>query len=140
MHEKKKSSKYYPKKLQASTTIDEEGYPRYKRRDTRVTTEKNGAKLDNRYVVPYNPHLLMRYGGHVNVEYCNKSNLIKYLFKYVNKGPDRATIGVSTNPNSADKNKPVDEIKQYYDCRYVSPCEAVWRIFAFDIHQNRSRC
>ncbi|MCI11176.1 ATP-dependent DNA helicase PIF1 [Trifolium medium] len=40
---------------------------------------------------------------------------------------------------SSDKNdtsKPVDEIKQYYDCRYVSPCEAVWRILAFDIHQK----
>lgn len=30
----------------------------------------------------------------------------------------------------------VDEIKQYYDCRYVSPCEAVWRIFKFDIHHK----
>ncbi|KAF7835337.1 ATP-dependent DNA helicase PIF1 [Senna tora] len=25
------------------------------------------------------------------------------------------------------------EIKQYYDCRYISPCEAAWRIFGFDI-------
>ncbi|KAL6581726.1 hypothetical protein OROMI_005740 [Orobanche minor] len=28
----------------------------------------------------------------------------------------------------------VDETQNYYNCRYVSPCEAVWRIFAFDIH------
>ncbi|XP_074298576.1 uncharacterized protein LOC141629484 [Silene latifolia] len=28
----------------------------------------------------------------------------------------------------------VEEIKRYYDCRYLSPCEVVWRIFAFDIH------
>jgi hypothetical protein len=129
-------SKYYPKSLQASTTIDEDGYPKYKRRDTGVLTEKCGGKLDNGYVVPYNPHLIMRYGGHVNVEYCNKSNSIKYLFKYVNKGPDRATIGVSNCPNGGDKDKPVDEIQQYYDCRYVSPPEAVWRIFAFDIHEK----
>ncbi|XP_057452502.1 uncharacterized protein LOC130744329 [Lotus japonicus] len=30
----------------------------------------------------------------------------------------------------------VDEIKQYYDCRYLSPCEAVWRIFKFFIHDQ----
>ena len=32
--------------------------------------------------------------------------------------------------------EPVDEIKQYYDCRYLSPCESVWRTFAFDIHHH----
>jgi len=30
----------------------------------------------------------------------------------------------------------VDEIKQYYDCRYFSPSESAWRIFAFDIHSR----
>nr|XP_043614568.1 uncharacterized protein LOC122586652 [Erigeron canadensis] len=28
----------------------------------------------------------------------------------------------------------VDEVKNYLDCRYLSPCEAVWRLFALDIH------
>ncbi|CAJ2637132.1 unnamed protein product [Trifolium pratense] len=129
-------SKYFPKKFQNSTTIDEDGYPRYKRRDTGVSIEKKGVQLDNRYVVPYNPHLLMRYAGHINVEYCNKSNSIKYLFKYVNKGPDRTTMQLWRSSDKNDTSKPVDEIKQYYDCRYVSPCEAVWRILAFDIHQK----
>ena len=26
----------------------------------------------------------------------------------------------------------VDEIKQHYDCRYLSPCEVVWRFFGCD--------
>jgi hypothetical protein len=30
----------------------------------------------------------------------------------------------------------VDEIKQYYDYRYLSPSESVWRIFKFDIHRR----
>jgi len=30
--------------------------------------------------------------------------------------------------------EPIDEIKQYLDCRYVSPCEACWNIFLFPIH------
>ncbi|GKA05884.1 hypothetical protein Tco_0685004 [Tanacetum coccineum] len=28
----------------------------------------------------------------------------------------------------------VDEIKEYYYCRYLSACEAAWRIYRFDIH------
>jgi hypothetical protein len=43
---------------------------------------------------------------------------------------------LSVDGDNRDQSKPVDEIKQYYDCRYFSPCEAVWRIFAFDIHHK----
>ncbi|GJT37989.1 replication protein A 70 kDa DNA-binding subunit B [Tanacetum coccineum] len=41
---------------------------------------------------------------------------------------DRVTAAVE------DEEK--DEIKDYYDCRYLSSCEAVWRIFRFDIHHR----
>jgi len=30
----------------------------------------------------------------------------------------------------------VNEIKRYYDCRYLYACEAVWRIYGFDIHHR----
>jgi hypothetical protein len=30
----------------------------------------------------------------------------------------------------------VDEIKKYFDCRYVSALEATWRIFKFDMHEQ----
>jgi hypothetical protein len=112
------------------------GYPQYKRRDTGITIQKMGVTLDNRSVVPYNPHLLIRYAGHINVEYCNKSNSIKYLFKYVNKGPDRATLQISNDSANKGNKEPVDEIKQFYECRYVSPCEAAWRLYGFDIHHK----
>lgn len=36
--------------------------------------------------------------------------------------------------DSGSSSKSVDEIKIYYDCRYLSPCEAMWRIFSYDIH------
>ncbi|XP_004501122.1 uncharacterized protein, partial [Cicer arietinum] len=128
-----KCSKYFPKDYQSSTIVDDEGYPKYKRRDTGLSVLKKGISLDNRFVVPYNPHLLMKYQAHVNVEYCNKGNSIKYLFKYVNKGPDRATIEIS---NRTENGQVLDEIKQYYECRYLAPCEAVWRTFEYDIHQR----
>ena len=73
--------------------------------------------------------LLLRYQTHVNTEYCNKSNLIKSLFKYVNKGPDKAKLKITNIPKDSTETPVIDEIKQYYDCRYISPCEAVWRIF-----------
>jgi len=72
----KRCSKYFPKKFLDSTSIDEDGFPVYKKKDNGVSVIKNGTPLDNRYVVPYNPTLLMRYQGHVNTEYCNKSNAI----------------------------------------------------------------
>ncbi|XP_019195884.1 PREDICTED: uncharacterized protein LOC109189728 [Ipomoea nil] len=30
-------------------------------------------------------------------------------------------------------NEMVDEINMYYDCRYISACEAVWRLFSFEV-------
>ncbi|XP_029151663.2 uncharacterized protein [Arachis hypogaea] len=92
--------------------------------------------MDNRNVVPYNAYLLMSYQAHVNVEYCNKSNAIKYLFKYVNKGPDRVAVGVTKEVSSGEDAQVIDEIKQFYDCRYLSACEAMWRTLAYDIHQR----
>jgi len=34
-------SKFFPKKFIASTTIDDDGYPCYKHRDTDIFVEKN---------------------------------------------------------------------------------------------------
>jgi len=128
-------SKFF-KKFRHSTTIDEDGYLVYRRRDDGLFVLKNGHKLGNANVVPYSPLLLMCYQAHVNTEYCNKSNSINYLFKYVNKGPDRATIKITDKENESTEMRIVDEIKRYYDCRYLSSCEAVWRIYGFDIHHR----
>ncbi|CAH1418625.1 unnamed protein product [Lactuca virosa] len=96
--------------------------------------EKSGVKLDNINVVPYNKYLLKRYQTHINVELCNQRSSIKYLFKYINKGPDRATIADVRANNECENNDVVDEIAEYYDCRYLSACEASWQIFKYDVH------
>ena len=111
-------SKYFPKIFSNHTSIDEDGYPQYRRRNLGIRTNKRGIHMDNRNVVPYNPYLLMKYNAHINVEYCNKSNAIKYLFKYINKGPDRAKLEISNSNHQAGGVRVVDEIKQFYDCRY----------------------
>ncbi|XP_035835770.1 uncharacterized protein LOC110888207 [Helianthus annuus] len=98
-----------------------------------ATVIKNHIELDNRSVVPYNKKLLKRYQAHINVEWCNQAGSIKYLFKYINKGPDRATVVVVQGDNQNEEPSK-DEIKEYYDCRYISACKASWRIFSNEVH------
>ncbi|KAF7841731.1 uncharacterized protein G2W53_004029 [Senna tora] len=128
-----KCSKHFPKKFTDKTSFDEDGYCKYRRRNTGNVVVKNGVELDNRFVVPYNPTLLLRYQAHINVEFCNQSRSIKYLFKYVSKGHDMVTAKISDGVDTKSTDNK-DEIKHYYDCRYISPCEAAWRIFGFDIN------
>lgn len=72
--------------------MDQDGYPVYKRRDNGHTIEKNRIILHNGHVVPHNPSLLLKYEAHINMEGCNQSTSIKYLFKYINKGSYRIYV------------------------------------------------
>lgn len=84
----------------------------------------------------------MKYQGHINVEWCNRSLSIKYLFKYIGKGPDTATIVLEKEKQSPSQDEPstslnmtsFDEVNNYLSCRYVSAAEASWRLFEFPIH------
>ncbi|XP_075088445.1 uncharacterized protein LOC107780595 [Nicotiana tabacum] len=127
-----KCTKHFPKKFNDRTTFDADGFPIYKRRNTGTQVKKNGVLLDNRYVVPYNRNLIVKFDAHINVELCNYSRSVKYLFKYVNKGSDRATKTVEYTDTGVE----IDEIKRYLDCRYISATEACWRIFKFGIHHR----
>ncbi|KAI5435870.1 hypothetical protein KIW84_022338 [Lathyrus oleraceus] len=40
-------------------------------------------------------------------------------------------------PSAGGREGNYDEIKQYLDCRYVSPSEACWRIFSYSIHGRK---
>ncbi|CAI0385028.1 unnamed protein product [Linum tenue] len=82
-------SKYFPKPFNSETTTDQFGYTVYRRRDTGITAVKGTSILDNRFIVPYNRNLLVLFQAHINVEVCHQGRLIKYLFKYITKGPDR---------------------------------------------------
>ncbi|XP_010490230.2 PREDICTED: uncharacterized protein LOC104767971 [Camelina sativa] len=127
-------SKFYPKAFSDLTKIGKDGYAVYRRRRSNISFEKSRFQCDNRYVVPYNPMLSVRYRAHINVEWCNQSGSIKYLFKYINKGPDKVAVIFEAKDQAE---KPKNEIKDYFDCRYVSTSEAIWRLFKFPI-QYRS--
>ena len=112
-------SRLYPKMFQPQTVLDSNGYPVYHRRNDGRTISKNGVIIDNRYIVPYNPKLLRKYQAHINIEWCNQSTSIKYLFKYINKGYDKITTAMVYDANDEVQNPTTqnDEIKEYLDCR-----------------------
>ena len=124
-------SKFFPKGFRSMTIIDDPGFAKYRRRDDGRTITKRRSVLDNSYIVPYNPKLLLKYGCHINVKYTCQTSPIKYLFKYVYKGNDRVTTTFFQGDGSISRK--VDEIHNCYDCRYISVCEASFRLFGFDI-------
>ncbi len=99
--------------------------------------------VDNQWIVPYNLHLVTKYHTHINMEICSSISTIKYLYKYVYKGLDHATVvikrwvdtlgqennteAIITNGEWQNRN----EIKAYCERRFDSTFEASWRLFSF---------
>ncbi|KAJ1266692.1 hypothetical protein BS78_08G171500 [Paspalum vaginatum] len=138
---KGRCSKGYPMPFQELTALTEDGFALYKRPNNGQFVEKGGVKLDNRWVVPYNMGLLKKFQAHINVEWCNKGIFIKYLFKYVTKGPDCAKVYIQRIKDGKDapfdsESGTVNEVKEYLDCRYICEHDACWRVFGFDIHRH----
>jgi hypothetical protein len=138
---KGKCSKFYPKGYQEETSVDKAGFSVYRRSQNSLYIEKSGHCLDNRWVVPHNLNLLKKYQAHMNVEWCNKTIFVKYLFKYVTKGADcsKAYIERVRNGEDAPYDKETasrNEIKDYLDCRYICEQDACWRILGYDIHRH----
>ncbi|XP_066360990.1 uncharacterized protein [Miscanthus floridulus] len=136
-----KCSKHFPKPYQPTTTVNSIGFAVYKRPENNLFVCKGGLQMDNRWVVPYNMFLLTKYQAHINVEWCNKTTFIKYLFKYVTKGADcsKAYLQRVKRGQQApydDETQTINEIKEYLDCRYICEQDACWRMFGYDIHRH----
>jgi len=114
-----KCSKHFPKSFRPETTMDEDGYPQYRRRNNGLLYERP------RYVVPYNPTLLLSFNSHINVEIVSSIKSVKYLYKYIYKGHDTASIIIGENVNKTIIH---DEIQDFIEALYVGPVEACWRI------------
>ncbi len=132
------AKKKNPCKFQSEIVTDVNGYPIYRHRYTGHTVVVHGIELDNRWVVSHNVYLSTKYDAHINVEVYNNIRAIKYLFKYVYKGHDRAIVEISRQSDDATEGNVVetDEIKKYLNCHYVSTLEAAWCIFKFDMHER----
>jgi hypothetical protein len=106
-------TKRFPRDFNADTALGDDEYAQYRRRNNGRTFEKfyRGQLhyLDNRHVVPYNPSLSLRYNAHINVEICSSIKAVKYVVKYVNKGPDRAAVTLN---HGGQHDAPVDELQR----------------------------
>uniref|UniRef100_A0A6P7G5R2 ATP-dependent DNA helicase n=1 Tax=Diabrotica virgifera virgifera TaxID=50390 RepID=A0A6P7G5R2_DIAVI len=137
-------SKKYPKEFRETTLPNIGRYAQYRRRNNgRSGKVKRGQRIyedmTNQDVVPYNPWLLKKYNCHLNVELVNTTRACKYIFKYISKGSDSAILKVvhstrntteTANTIEAENtNKKYDEITEHIESRYLSSCEAAWRIF-----------
>lgn len=122
----------YPRPFNENTTQGKDSYPVYRRRDNGRQAKVRGKMLDNRWVVPYNPYLLRMFNCHINVEVCSGIKAVKYLYKYICKGHDRASFSI----DKPDVDGNIDEIKRYVDARWVTPPEAMWRIFGCPLCAN----
>lgn len=112
--------KKFPKDFREETTFQDDSYPLYKRPNNGrfvskpSPTNRGGIeKMDNRWVVPYCPKLLLKYQSHINVEVCSSIKAVKYIMKYPLKGFDVSQLNIiQVDPNNPTNNV-YDEIAYY---------------------------
>ena len=130
---------HYPKPFQEDTTYDGDHiYPQYRRRSpehggatwTLSVGRDAGREIDNRWIVPHSPYLLLKYRCHLNVEVCFSLRGVKYLYKYLYKGGDRAMVTLDHYGNW-------NEVRAYKDLRSFGSAEAVWRTLDFDLFSRK---
>ena len=126
----RKYSKCFPKEYRKRTDWAKDSYLLYARPDNGLVFERNGARFSNQYMVPYCPQLLLLFDCYLNVEISAGLGTVKYLSKYIYKGPDRATMEISGGVQ--------DEIKAHLDSRFIGLTEACWKMFEFNMYGESS--
>jgi hypothetical protein len=125
--------KNFPRNITDATIIRTDGWPDYKRPEIEpIILPRKKSPIDNRFVVNYNPHLSLKYDAHINVEYCAGLPSIKYLYKYMHKGPEEYATAIITN-REGRKELEHNEPEAFLKSRIVGTCEAVWGIFGFEM-------
>ena len=129
-------SKHFPKEFAKETIVSQESFTILRRRSPvdggftcKIGPENRKTVVDNRSVVPYNPYLLARFNAHINVEVVAAMGCVKYLYKYVLKGPDSATMQIVATPDANVSVMNYDEIKQFVNTRYMTPPEGILLFF-----------
>ena len=118
--------KHFPKAFTNQTIIKEDGYPDYACPDNGKTVQKCQDVFDNKVMVPHPRELLVQFNCHINLKVCGSIKAVKYIHKYIYKGPDHATVLTGGE----------NEIHSYLDARYISSTQACHNIFEFPMHMK----
>ena len=84
-------SKHYPKDFCAKTHLGEDGYPNMPDQTMVGPILTLAVRLLTTAMLF---HISTKYDCHINVEVCTSLKAIKYIYKYIYKGHDHATVGV----------------------------------------------
>ena len=85
-------------------------------------------------MAPYNTYFSTHFNVYINIESCAGYYTVKYIFKYIYKGPNYTTITLEAQAAGAKPQQPIDEIKEYVDAQYIAAHKALWRIYKNCIH------
>ncbi|KAK3019033.1 LOW QUALITY PROTEIN: hypothetical protein RJ639_004315, partial [Escallonia herrerae] len=62
------------------------------------------------YASSFNCNLVVKFQEHINIEWCIRAKSIKYVFKDITKGPDKATIMIEHHgPDMGESIRIIDE-------------------------------
>lgn len=130
----------FPKDFRNHTIVTKSAYPEYRRRSPeeggnvhKMKVRGNYIDIDNRFIVPYNPFLSLKYNSHINVEIVHSVKAVKYLYKYITKGCDRVMMRLG---NGEEVDITNNEIERFVNARYISASQAFWRLYEFKIHHR----
>ena len=76
--------------------------------------------------------MLAKFDAHINVEAVGSVGAIKYLFKYITKGPDMIMV----NKEMTGRERPeLDEITQHINASWYGDTNSLWRLFEFRLNE-----
>ena len=67
----------------------------------------------------------------MNAEICSTDKVVKYLYKYIYKDHDQIAFHINIDNDTNN----VDEIESFQSARWISPPEAMWRIYGFTLNE-----
>ncbi len=77
----------------------------------------------------------MMFNAHCNVQVCCSKACIGYLYKYVFKGVDRASMGFQKVDKETGEVERSDKLQDYLDGCYVSAAEAAWCVMGYPMSE-----
>ncbi|KAK4702244.1 ATP-dependent DNA helicase PIF1, partial [Phenoliferia sp. Uapishka_3] len=110
----------FPHPVRPRTVIDQHGRMQFRRR-----------KEESVWTSSTIPALLLFWQGHVHVDCIFTSDVFYYSYKYMYKGVDQASVRITADGEPAGAH-PDD----YFNARYLSACEADWRIMAYNVSKK----